>query len=156
MQILDPIGWCREIGTTIFLRYSQLIDENWTEQPDDGFVSLVGPILNRPLGGNSGHFRFFAEKRHQNRAGFVQGGMLMTFADRAMGVTARQNDMDRRHATVQMNVHFLAPVAINQNVDIFCEIVKSTRTLVFMEGRICVGDEIVATAQAIFKVIAAK
>ena len=131
-----------------------MTDDNWTEQPDDGFIKYVGPIHNKPFTAGVGHFRFVAEMRHRNRAGYVQGGMLMTFADRAMGVTARQNDMDRNHVTVQLDMHFMSPATIGQPVDIFCKIVKSTRTLVFVQGDICVDGEVVAVAHGIFKVLA--
>jgi uncharacterized protein (TIGR00369 family) len=130
-----------------------MAEDEWIEQPDDGFIGYVGPILNKPFTDGIGHFRFISEKRHSNRAGYVQGGMLMTFADRAMGVTARQHDMGRNHVTIQLDMHFMSAVAIGCTVDIYCKIVKSTRTLVFVQGDICVDGEIGAVAHGIFKVL---
>src|SRR5262245_4150797 len=53
---------------------------------DTGFVGLVGPFWTRQEG-DKHLFAFTAAKKHHNRRGVVQGGMLMTFADRSMGMT---------------------------------------------------------------------
>jgi acyl-coenzyme A thioesterase PaaI-like protein len=144
------------IGGARGWRHTTVVDHEWIEEPDDGFIDYVGPVFNRPFAGGVGRFRFLAEKRHRNRAGYVQGGMLMTFADRALGMTARQHDLSRNHATVQLNMHFVAPVAIGRAVEIVCTIVKSTRTLVFVQGNLFVDDEVVATAHGIFKILATR
>src|SRR5262245_5689230 len=56
----------------------------WEPYSDDGFIGLIGPFWMR-RSGNSYDYAFLAEHKHHNRRGVVQGGMLMTFADRSMG-----------------------------------------------------------------------
>ena len=65
-----------------------LTGAGWKKRDDDGFVGLVGPFWARS--GPSGEMLhgFLAEDRHVNLLGVVQGGMLMTFADRALGLAA--------------------------------------------------------------------
>ena len=58
----------------------------WQRHAVDGFLDLVGPIWERPSG-DSYRYAFLAEPKHHSRRGHVQGGMLTTFADRAMGRT---------------------------------------------------------------------
>src|SRR5207244_12112110 len=53
---------------------------------DEGFIGLVGPFWMR-RSGDGCRYAFMAEPKHHSRRGIVQGGMLMTFADRAMGMT---------------------------------------------------------------------
>ena len=53
---------------------------------DTGFIGLIGPWWMRKQG-DSYEYAFLAEPKHHNRRGVVQGGMLMTFADRSMGMT---------------------------------------------------------------------
>ena len=53
---------------------------------DTGFIGLVGPWWARKKD-DSYEYAFMAEDKHHNRRGVVQGGMLMTFADRSMGMT---------------------------------------------------------------------
>lgn len=124
---------------------------------DDGFIGLVGPIYHRPFdGGPVSHFRFFAGEKHRNRNDVVQGGMLMTFADRALGFTARRGDMERRQATVQLDSHFIGPVRIGDTVDFTGRILRETGSMVFVQGEMRVGDEVVFSAQGVWKILRAK
>ena len=83
----------------------------------------------------------------------MHGGMLMTFADRSLGFTARRGDISRKQATIQLDVHFLRAVHIGQAVDMECKVVRETRSLVFMDGSMSTSGEIVATARGIWKVV---
>lgn len=125
---------------------------DWVEMHDDGFIGLVGPFWHRPFdGGSVSWFRFRAADKHRNRAGVVQGGMLMTFADRALGTAARRGDMQRRQATVQLDVHFVRPVRIGDEVEMEARIVHETRSLIFVNGSMTVGGQVVMTAQGVWK-----
>jgi uncharacterized protein (TIGR00369 family) len=119
----------------------------------EGFVELVGPFFEHEADDGVGRYRFLAEPKHRNRNGFVQGGMLMTFADRAMGAFARRNDPERVHATAQLNVQFVRPAKIGADVHIEVRIVRETRKLVFSEAVITAEGEIVATASGIWCII---
>lgn len=128
-------------------------DPDWVEMQDDGFIGLVGPFFHKPFdGGPVSWFRFRAEDKHRNRGGVVQGGMLMTFADRALGTGARRGDMKRRQATVQLDVHFVRPVQIGEDVQFEAQIIRETRSLIFVSGTMTVGGEVVMTAQGVWKV----
>ncbi|UHS58627.1 PaaI family thioesterase [Agrobacterium vaccinii] len=123
----------------------------WSALEDDGFINLVGPI--EACNENPFRYRFHAERKHKNRAGFVQGGMLMTFADRAMGTAARSHAPDRRQSTVQFDMQFMRAVRLGEVVEIRCEVLKETRTLIFLDGKLTVAGEIVAAARGVWKII---
>ena len=63
---------------------------------DDGFIGLVGPIYRREHG-ERWQFGFRAEAKHANLRHVVQGGMLMTFADRGLGRNAWKAAGDKPH-----------------------------------------------------------
>jgi uncharacterized protein (TIGR00369 family) len=53
---------------------------------------------------------FGAKPEHRNLQGNVHGGMLATLADVAMGLAVRTAiPAGRRHATIEMTMHFLRP-----------------------------------------------
>ncbi|MEK1930422.1 MAG: PaaI family thioesterase, partial [Pararhizobium sp.] len=109
--------------------------EGWVRMDDSGFIGLVGPIYHRPFDGSEvSKFRFFPEDKHRNSADVVHGGMLMTFADRALGFTARRGDMTRKQATVQLDTHFVKSVKIGDIVDFEGRVISETRTFVFVDG----------------------
>lgn len=127
--------------------------DDWIVMQDDGFIGLVGPFYHRPFdGGPVSWFRFQAGDKHRNRNDVVHGGMLLTFADRSMGFTARRGDMTRRQATIQLDSHFLRPVFIGDMVDFEGRITRETRSVVFIEGVMSVAGEPVLTAKGIWKI----
>jgi len=126
----------------------------WEPYGDEGFIGLVGPFWARP-DGDSYRYAFMAEPKHHNRRGVVQGGMLMTFADRAMGMTCWYANGRVPQATVQLDVHFVDAVQIGEFVEARCEVVRRTRALIFMTGVLVVGTRVVATAKGIWKTLGA-
>lgn len=127
--------------------------DGFVPMEDDGFIALVGPLYAGPMAGETGRFRFKAQDKHRNLRGVVQGGMLMTFADRAMGMTARQGDRRMRSATVQLDVHFVDAVRIGDLVEIECRVLRRTRSLIFMDGAMTIGGRLVATARGTWKLL---
>jgi acyl-coenzyme A thioesterase PaaI-like protein len=124
----------------------------WERSSHDGFLDLVGPVWQRPSG-DAYRYAFKAEPKHHNRRGVVQGGMLMTFADVAMGRTSRYANGQRPQATVQLDVHFIDAVRIGEFVEAHCAVVRRTRALMFMSAELKVGDRVVATAKGLWKIL---
>ena len=124
----------------------------WEHHADHGFLGLVGPIWERPLG-ESFRYAFLAEAKHHNRRGVVQGGMLMTFADRAMGRTCWYANERQPQATVQLDMHFVDAVQVGEFVEAKCRVVRRTRSLIFMAAELVVGTRVVATANGVWKTL---
>jgi len=124
----------------------------WELYQDEGFVGLVGPFWTRQEGGKH-LYAFKAEPKHHNRRGFVQGGMLMTFADRAMGMTCWYANERQPQATVHLDVHFVDAVHIGEFVEAKCTVVRRTRALIFMNADLVVGPRVVATATGVWKTL---
>lgn len=124
----------------------------WTHHQDDGFLGLVGPIWEIP-DGDSFRYAFLAEDKHHNRRGVVQGGMLMTFADRSMGRTCWYANGQQPQATVQLDMHFTDAVRIGEFIEARCTVVRKTRALVFMSADLMAGNRVVATAKGVWKTL---
>jgi acyl-coenzyme A thioesterase PaaI-like protein len=126
----------------------------WEPYRDEGFIGLVGPFWMR-RSGDGYRYAFMAEPKHHNRRGVVQGGMLMTFADRSMGMTCWNANERQPQATVQLDIHFIDAVQIGEFVEARCRVVRRTRSLVFMSGELVVGSRVVATASGVWKTLGA-
>ena len=124
----------------------------WQRSADDGFLALVGPVWERP-DGDGFRYAFMAEPKHHNRRGVVQGGMLMTFADRSMGRTSWLANGRQPQATIQLDVHFVDAVEIGAFVEAKCTVVRRTRSVIFMRAELLVGERLVATANGVWKVL---
>ncbi len=127
-----------------------MVDEGWTVIADTGFVGLVGPFFQRGTGADL-QFGFPTDERHRNLQGVLQGGALMTFADRVMGVTALAAAKADRSATVQLDVQFVDAVRIGECVEARPVVIRVTRRLVFMSASLTVGSRIVASASGVWK-----
>src|SRR3954469_20929092 len=124
----------------------------WEPYGDDGFIGLIGPFWIRP-DVESFRFAFMAEHKHRTRRGYVQGGMLMTFADRSMGMTCWYANERQPQATIQLDVSFVDAVKIGEFVEAKCTVVRRTRSLVFMTADLVVGARVVATANGVWKTL---
>jgi uncharacterized protein (TIGR00369 family) len=124
----------------------------WEPYSDDGFIGLIGPFWTRQVG-DTHHYGFMAEPKHHNRRDVVHGGMLMTFADRSMGMTCWYANGQQPQATVQLDVHFVDAVQVGEFVEAKCTVIRRTRSLVFMSGELVVGDRLVATASGVWKTL---
>ncbi|MCF3934691.1 PaaI family thioesterase [Acuticoccus sp. M5D2P5] len=124
----------------------------WDPYSDDGFIGHVGPLWQRP-GEAAPHYAFLVEHKHHNRRGVLQGGMMMTFADRSMGMTAWYANEQQPQATVQLDVHFIDAVQVGEFVEADCEVVRRTRSLIFVRGTFRVGARTVATANGVWKTV---
>jgi len=125
--------------------------DDWEEQRDDGFIGHVGPIW-RHRHARAGRYAVFVDQRHRNWRSVVQGGLVMTLADRAMGSAARQDDPDVRQATAQINVSMVAPARLGIFLEAGCEVVARTGSLLFMRSVILQESQLIATATGVWKI----
>jgi uncharacterized protein (TIGR00369 family) len=126
----------------------------WEAVEGIGFGKLIGPLWRR-VDGEQIHFGFVVAPKHVNRANLLHGGMLMTFADQALGLTGRRASGGKSHATAELNIHFIGAVQVGEFVEARCEVVRATRSLIFMAAKMFVGTRIVGTANGIWKIIGA-
>ena len=116
----------------------------------DDFTTLVGPLWSRMEAGAK-RYAFLAERKHLDRYGGVHGGMLLWLADKALSMKA-WGECERPHiATVQLDVQFVANVNQSSMVEVHCEVIRKTSSIVFVTGRLQSGDKVVATASGVWK-----
>jgi len=123
---------------------------------NEAFEEMIGPILFRDDAGERvGGFR--AEPKHCNGWGFVHGGMLTAFADAALtGIDNFHRDDPRTEGvvTVSLNCEFVSSARVGEWVECRGEVVRRGASLVFMQGRLAVGDRVVMTCSTVLKRIA--
>jgi acyl-coenzyme A thioesterase PaaI-like protein len=129
-----------------------LTADGWAILDDDGFINLVGPLWRRMISGVP-EYAIVGQDKHRNRRGVVQGGLLMTLADRTCGMTARFVSGVETLATVQMDTYFVDAARIGDLMISRPRVVRSTRSLIFMSTEVTVASRCVATANGVFKVV---
>lgn len=128
------------------------VPAGWEPFDGKGFVDLVGPLYCRRGEDGLRAFGFVATEKHANLIGLVHGGMLMTLADRALGVGA-WDSAGGPCVTIQMDMQFLSAVKMGEFAEIAPELVRRTRSLVFLRGTVKVGERPTAMATGIWKIL---
>ena len=124
----------------------------WAIVETTGFLHLVGPLWQRIVDG-AHEYAIVAQDKHHNRRGLVQGGLLMTFADRTSGMTARFVSGRPTLATVQMDTHFIDSAKIGEVLHSKPRVVRSTRSLIFTTTEVTVEKRCIAMASGVFKIL---
>ena len=130
----------------------KLKSEGWHIVETTGFMHLIGPLWERRVGGEL-EFALITEDKHHNRRGLVQGGVLMTFADRTCGMTARFVTGKQTLATVQLDTHFVEAGKIGEVLISKPHVVRSTRSLIFIRTEVTVDKRCIAMASGVFKIL---
>jgi uncharacterized protein (TIGR00369 family) len=125
----------------------------WVRHETVGFNELIGPLW-RHDDGERLRFGVVIAPKHLNRISIVHGGMLATFADQAMGMTARKAHGNKKHATIELSLQFVGSVKLGEFVEAHSEVVRMTRSILFMRTTLVVGARTVATASGIWKILA--
>jgi len=120
----------------------------------DPFEIHVGPILGAgPKGAR--RYAFRAQAHHCNGRGVVHGGMLSTFADLAFGQAIWAATDNASCVTLNMQLQFLKPANRDDLIEVVPQLVRRTRALVFVRGDFTVGNDAVAAAQSVWKLLGA-
>ena len=124
----------------------------WTIVETTGFIHLIGPLWQRLVDGEH-EYALITQDKHHNRRGLVQGGVLMTFADRSCGMTARFVSGRTKLATVQLDTHFVEAGKIGETLLSKPRVVRSTRSLIFITTEVTVDKRCIAMANGVFKIL---
>lgn len=131
---------------------AKLKSDGWAVVETTGFMHLVGPLWQRIVDGQP-EYALVTQDKHHNRRGLVQGGVLMTFADRTCGITARFVSGKPTLATVQLDTHFVEAGKIGEILISKPRVVRSTRSLIFITTEITADRRCIAIANGMFKVL---
>jgi acyl-coenzyme A thioesterase PaaI-like protein len=101
----------------------------WTIAQTTGFLQLIGPLWERVVDGEH-QYALVAQDKHHNRRGLVQGGVLMTFADRTCGSGK------------------IGEILLSKP-----RVVRTTRSLVFVTTEVTADKRCIAMASGVFKIL---
>jgi len=119
------------------------------DMPDGEFTRALGPLFIR-LTDSGPRFAFRAGSRHTNVRGVVHGGMLMTFADQALGLTAQRALNTVALATVSLNCDLVASAKPGDLIEGEATITRTTNRLVFLKGTITCSDAVLLNASGLW------
>ncbi len=117
----------------------------------DPFETLTGPFYMKPLAEGGYICAFMPEERHCNGMGNIHGGCLMTFADFALFAHCHDYMNEQPCVTMQFESQFVGGAKAGVLIESQGEIVRATRTMLFIRGVLSQSDKPVLAYSAILK-----
>ena len=123
------------------------------DETNKGFMKHLGGLELKKI--NETHYKFIVEVKeiHLNTGKIAHGGFLSTIADTGMGTAAHRIAGDRRCVTINLDVKFISAGKLGDKLKGKVEILKKTKTLVFINCKISNDKEIVVSASGTWKIL---
>lgn len=137
--------------------HASLEAAGWESVNVGGFTGLVGPFWRRESPDHVELGLIVAEHHCNNHLGTIHGGVIMTFADIALGYGVSQLLGEQRYnsVTTSLQTQFVAVARVGEFI--FCqpEVIHRGRQTVFVRGLIQTSAKTVASAEGIWKILGA-
>ena len=119
-----------------------------------GFMKHNGGMEFRRVSESAYQYQATVKELHLNPGGITHGGFLMSLLDSGMGTAAyRSLGGEKRIATIAFDVKFIAASTTGDVLLGTAKVLRKTRSLVFMRGEIHCVNNLIATAEGIWKVL---
>ena len=120
----------------------------------DGFVAVNGPLYTRRFEAGI-QVGFRVEDRHTNPMKICHGGMLASFADMLLPMTAHHlcaEAKGRFLPTISLQIDYLSQAPLGAWVQGEAQVLRVTRSMIFMQGLLTADAVTVARVSGIFKI----
>lgn len=100
-------------------------------------------------------FGFRVEQRHVNPMDNLHGGMMASFCDMLLPLSAHRKDTSVRARflpTISLQIDYVAPAPLGCWVEGEAEVLRTTRSLVFAQGLVYADAALCARVSGVFKI----
>ena len=118
-----------------------------------GFMKHNGGIMFKNISENEYQFKTIITENHLNAAGITHGGFIAAFIDAGAGTAAHRSVNNNPCVTISLELKFISPVKLGQELMGKTKIQKRTKTMVFLTCELTAENKIVATASGIWKIL---
>tara|TARA_Y100001970_G_scaffold289157_1_gene418611 strand:+ start:1171 stop:1548 length:378 start_codon:yes stop_codon:yes gene_type:complete len=123
------------------------------EESKKGFMKHLGGLSFKKNDDNNYEFSGKIQDMHLNTGGIAHGGYLATIADAGMGTAAHMVASGKRCVTINLEIKFLSAGKLGDNLTGKVQILKKTKTLIFINCIISNSKEIVSSASGTWKIL---
>ena len=117
-----------------------------------GFMKHNGGLLFKTIRDNEYQFKTVINENHLNAAGITHGGFISAVVDAGAGTAAHRAADNNPCVTISLELKFISPVKLGQELIGTTKIQKKTKSMVFLTCELKASDKIVATASGVWKI----
>ena len=118
-----------------------------------GFMKHNGGLLFKTISKSEYEFKATIKESHLNAAGITHGGFIATFIDAGAGTAAHRVTDQKPCVTISLEIKFISPVNLGQELIGKTKIQKKTKSMVFLTCELITENKIVATASGVWKIL---
>jgi len=118
-----------------------------------GFMKHNGGLLFKTISESEYEFKATIKESHLNAAGITHGGFIATFIDAGAGTAAHRVADQKPCVTISLEIKFISPVNLGQELVGKTKIQKKTKSMVFLTCELITENKIVATASGVWKIL---
>ena len=118
-----------------------------------GFMKHNGGLLFKTISESEYEFKATIKESHLNAAGITHGGFIATFIDAGAGTAAHRVADQKPCVTISLEIKFISPVNLGQELIGKTKIQKKTKSMVFLTCELIIENKIVATASGVWKIL---
>jgi len=118
-----------------------------------GFMKHNGGLLFKTISNTEYEFKTTINKNHLNSAGITHGGFIAALVDAGAGTAAHRSTDNSPCVTISLELKFISPVKLGQELFGKTKIQKKTRSMVFLTCELKTDNKIVATASGVWKIL---
>ena len=118
-----------------------------------GFMKHNGGLLFRTISENEYEFKVTINENHLNAAGITHGGFIAAFVDAGAGSAAHRVANGNPCVTISLELKFISPVQLGQELVGKTKIQKKTKSMVFLTSELTAANKTVAVASGIWKIL---
>ena len=123
------------------------------DETNKGFMKHLGGLDLKKIDEANYEFTVKVQSMHLNTGNIAHGGFLSTIADTGMGTAAHRIAGDKRCVTINLDMKFISAGQLGDKLKGNVNILKKTKTLVFINCEISNDKDIVVSASGTWKIL---
>jgi len=121
-----------------------------------GFMKHNGGVLFRNISENKYEFKSIINESHLNVAGITHGGYIAALIDAGAGTAAHRVSGNAPCVTISLELKYIGASKVGDEIIGTVNILKKTKTLVFLNCEIKSAENTIASASGVWKILKIK
>ena len=121
-----------------------------------GFMKHNGGVMFRNISDTEYEFKSTINENHLNAAGITHGGYLSALVDAGAGTAAHRSAENAPCVTISLDLKFIGSSKAGDEIIGHVNILKKTKSLVFLFCTLRCDDKIITSASGVWKILKVK
>ena len=118
-----------------------------------GFMHHNGGLYFREVSENEYEFKAIIKEFHLNKRQITHGGFICSLIDAGAGTAVYRASNNQSCVTVSLDVKFIAPSKLGDEIVGKVNILKKTKSMLFINCNLYINKNIIVSATGVWKVI---